>query len=90
MWHRSSRRLGPAPAARRRSSPRLERLEDRRLLATFNPDPSAADGSPGSLRDAIVQADSNGQDNTIVLQAAAYVLTVPNTPGEDNGAATST
>ena len=71
----------------RRSSPRLEGLEDRRLLATFNPLPSAADGSPGSLRAAIIQADSNGQDNTIDLQAGAYLLTLANTAGEDNGAA---
>ena len=43
-----------------RTPPRLEALEDRRLLATFNPLPSAADGSPGSLRDAIIQANGNG------------------------------
>src|SRR5690242_9964558 len=76
-----------AERARVRSSPRLECPEGRRLLATFNPLASVADGSPGSLRDAIIQADSNGQDNTIVLQEGVYVLTVPNQRGEDNGAA---
>ena len=62
-------------------------LEDRRLLATFNPLPSAVDGSPGSLRAAIIQANSDGQDNTINLQAGTYQLTIANSAGQENGAA---
>ena len=89
----SSRRQirGHHPATRRnpmcRSAPRLEALEDRRLLATFNPLPSAIDGSPGSLRAAIIQANSDGQDNTINLQAGTYQLTIANSAGQENGAA---
>ena len=71
----------------RRSTPSLESLEYRTMLATFTPLASAADGSQHSLRAAVIQADSNGQDNTIDLQAGMYQLTIPNTPGQDNGAA---
>jgi hypothetical protein len=73
------------PTARR--VPRLESLEDRRLLATFNPVPSAFDGTPGSLREAVISADENLQDNTIVLQAGTYQLKVHNTAGQENNAA---
>ena len=71
----------------RRCSPDLESLEDRQLLAVFTPQANAADGSPKSLRAAIIQANSNGQDNTIELQAGVYQLTIANTIGQDNGAA---
>jgi hypothetical protein len=80
----------PKAASRRRpprTRPNLEALEDRQLLASFNPLPSAADGSPGSLRNAIIQANGNGQDNTINLGAGTYQLTVANTAGQDNVAA---
>ena len=55
-------------------------LEDRRLLATFTPLPSAADGGPNSLRAAIIAANANRQDNTIILQAGTYQLTIPTPP----------
>jgi hypothetical protein len=70
-----------------RTRPRLEALEDRRLLATFSPVPSAADGSSGSLRNAIIQANADGQDNTINLRAGTYQLTVANSAGQENAAA---
>src|SRR5262249_23166165 len=64
-----------------------ELLEDRRLLATFHPLASAPDGSPQSLRAAIIAANANGQDNTIILQAGNYKLTIPNSAGHENAAA---
>ena len=63
----------------------LELLEDRHMLATFNPLPTDPDGSPGSLRAAIIQADSNGQDNTINLAAGTYELSIANSAGQENG-----
>ncbi len=80
---RSSRRR---PEKRRQ--PRIEPLEDRRLLATFNPSPSAADGGANSLRAAIIAANANGQDNTINLQAGTYQLTLANGAGPEDAAAT--
>ena len=41
----------------------------------------------GSLRTAIIQANSNGQDNTITLQPGVYQLSLANTNGQENGAA---
>jgi hypothetical protein len=84
----SSLRLQHGEGNRRslRTRLRVEALEDRRLLATFNPLPSTPDGSPGSLRADIIQANSNGQDNTINLQPGRYLLTLANTAGQENGA----
>ncbi len=83
--------VGGFRLARRRPSarrvPQLESLEDRRLLATFNPLPTAADGTAGSLRAAIIAADTNGQDNTIDLQAGTYQLAIGNPAGQENSAA---
>ncbi len=53
----------PRRHASARRTPRLECLEDRRLLAVFNPLASAADGQPGSLREDVISADENLQDN---------------------------
>jgi hypothetical protein len=64
-----------------------EMLESRCLLATFHPLASAPDGSPQSLRAAIIAANANGQYNTIVLQAGTYKLTIPNTAGHESSAA---
>jgi len=83
MKPRSVRRLARSKTG---LSP-LEQLEDRRLLATFHPLASAPDGSPQSLRAAIIAANSNGQDNTIVLQTGTYELTIPNTAGHESAAA---
>ncbi|MEL6615796.1 MAG: hypothetical protein AAFQ43_08665, partial [Bacteroidota bacterium] len=43
---------------------------------TFSPSPGTADGAPGSLRDAITQANANGEDDTITLSAGTYSLTL--------------
>jgi hypothetical protein len=72
----------------RRVRPCLEALEDRRVPAVINPLPSTPDGAPGSLRADIIAANSNGQDNTIILQQGHYLLTLPNTAGQENAAAT--
>jgi len=71
-----------------RNTPRLEGLEDRRLLVSFNPLASAADGSPSSLRYAIQLADANDTDNTITLQRGVYQLAVANLGTQENSAAT--
>ena len=51
----------------------------------FNPAPGTADGAPGSLRDAISQANGNGQDDTITLAAGTYSLSLAGS-GEDANA----
>src|SRR5262245_26304285 len=80
-------RRGPS---RRHGRPRpaVEALEERTAPAVFHPLAAAADGSPGSLRDAVVRANGNGRNNTLVLQAATYNLTRANTAGQENAAAT--
>lgn len=83
-----SPRCARTRARRDYGSSHLELLEDRQMLATFNPLPTYPDGSPGSLRAAIIQADSNGQDNTINLAAGTYQLSVANTGGQENASAT--
>lgn len=52
----------------------LQPLEDRCLLAAFSPLAATPDGDAGSLRDAIQTANSNGQDDTITLEAGTYRL----------------
>jgi hypothetical protein len=63
---------------------RLERLEDRRVPSTITPT-TLADGGlgSGSLRDAVLQfnADSGTDDDTILLEAGTYALTIPNSDG---------
>lgn len=61
----------------------LEQLEDRAMMATFNVTDSVADGAAGSLRAAIIAANSNGQDDTINLAAGTYVLTSSLTASEN-------
>ncbi len=58
------------------------------LPATFAPVASAADGSSGSLRAAIIQANANKEDNTINLSGGVYQLSLVNTAGQENAAAT--
>src|SRR5262249_61873506 len=72
---RSSTAAGPGPAgasggrrrkaARRRLSPVVLALEDRRLLATFHVGSTADDGSIGTLRWAVQQADVATTPSTI-------------------------
>ena len=74
-----SRRPGDSrPERPRRKHARsllYDRLEERITPADFNLVPGVADGSPGSLRDALQQADSNfSADNTINLAAGDYQL----------------
>jgi hypothetical protein len=72
----------------KRRAPRLECLEDRRLPSTLYPVTTAADGAPNSLRSDIITANENLQDNTLILQAGTYTLTVPDPSGQPSGAAT--
>ena len=53
-----------------------EQLEDRTTPATITPTTFADGIGIGSLRDAILQADSNGQNNTIMLSTGSYNLSV--------------
>ncbi len=64
-----------------------ERLEDRTLLAAFNPLAATADGAAGSLRDAIITANSNAEGDTITLEAGTYTLDVSNSLGQENAGA---
>jgi hypothetical protein len=59
----------------------LESLEDRLTPAVFNPLAGVPDGNPISLRRVITQANTNGEDNTINLQAGHYLLTLRSTSG---------
>ena len=75
--------LFPPPSERRRRwQPRLEALEDRTLPANLAPTiftDSAA--GIGSLRDAVLTANANGEDNVITLQGGTYALTLQNPAG---------
>src|SRR5262249_34194519 len=62
--------------------------EERTAPAVFHPPAAAPDGSPGSLRADIIKANGNGHNNTIVLQAATYNLTLADMAGQENAAAT--
>jgi hypothetical protein len=61
---------------RKRIRLNLEHLEDRCLPAILQPTTLLDGIGIGSLRDAIVQANSNGQNNTIILSAGTYQLSV--------------
>jgi hypothetical protein len=69
-----------------RTRPRLEALEARWLPAMFQPT-IFTDGGPGSgsLRDVVLQAnaDTGTADDTILLQAGTYSLTIQNTAGHE-------
>ena len=64
-----------------------EWLEDRTLLAAFNPLAATADGTAGSLREAISTANANGEVDTITLEAGTYTLNISNSAGQENAAA---
>ena len=77
MFSFSLKRFFPPPTSPRQKTvrPQLEELESRLAPAVFNPLPSTTDGASLSLRDAILQADANGDaSNTINLVAGAYTL----------------
>jgi hypothetical protein len=86
--YRSFRQLVSRTKGRRRFRPAIDVFEDRLAPAVFNPLASAADGTPGSLRDAIIVANGNGQDNVINLTGDTYLLTLKNTVGHESAAAT--
>jgi len=62
----------------------MEPLEERALLAVFNPLAGALDGAAGSLRAAILAANTNAQNDTINLQAGTYALSLANVAGQEN------
>jgi hypothetical protein len=70
---------------RRRARPRLELLEDRWLPANITPTTFADGVGIGSLRDAVLTAntDATNTSDTIVLSAGTYALTVLNTAGHE-------
>src|SRR5262245_53469351 len=96
MFPRSRNAVRPARSSphRRRVRPAVEALEDRTVPAVFAPLASATDGSisdpglPTSLRETILAANGNGQDDVINLEAGTYRLTVRNLGGQENAAAT--
>src|SRR5215469_16354907 len=58
-------------------------------VCTFNPSPDpTVDGSSNSLRQAIISANKSSTDCLIKLQAGTYTLTIRNTNGQENAAAT--
>lgn len=63
--------------------PLFEQLECRRVLATFNLVAGIADGSPGSLRDAIAQSNLTPEADTIYLASGVYSV---NLAGSDENA----
>ena len=67
----------------RRVRPRLEALEDRVTPSTFTTTTFADDGTAGSLRGALAQAnsDTGTATDTIQLQAGTYQLTIANAAG---------
>jgi hypothetical protein len=76
--------------SRPRTRLRVEWLEDRVVPATFNVT-NTADilNQAGTLRNAIQQANTNGQaDNTInILTPGTYAITLTGTPNESDNAA---
>src|SRR5689334_14871376 len=83
----TSSRLAKSSRSLFRRLPRLELLEQRALLSVFNPLAATPDGAPGSLRAAIIAANSNHQNDTINLQAGTYNLAIANVSGQENAAA---
>ncbi len=78
-----------AAASRATRRLQLEWLEDRTVPATFDVT-NTADilNQAGTLRNAIQQANSNGQGNTIsILTPGTYAITLTGTPNESDNAA---
>lgn len=70
----------------RKNRSTLESLEQRIVLTTFTPTHGIADGAANSLRDVISQANSNGQDDVIILGPGNWALDRGNdeATGQDN------
>src|SRR5687768_14182440 len=79
---RPSRHTRPAPTRVARAA--MEVLEERRLFATFAVT-ATTDGGPGSLRQAILDANASPGADTVTLPAGTYTLSVAGA-GEDAGA----
>ena len=69
---------------RKRRLSRIEYLEQRVLLTTFDPSRTVVDGAVGSLRDAVQQANSNGEDDVIRLSAGIWQIDAVNAGRQDN------
>ncbi len=78
--NRRARRQSGRKATPPRLRPYLEALEDRFMPATFTPTTFADDGTAGSLRGVLTQAnnDNGTATDTIQLQAGTYKLTIDN------------
>jgi hypothetical protein len=63
---------------RLRIHPTLEALDERTVPALFTPLPATADGTAGSLRDAIIQANTSTGNDVILLRPGTYSLSVLN------------
>src|SRR5262245_8547894 len=65
----------------------VERLEERTVPTNFYPDPLALDGTAGSLRDYILQANADPGSATdyIILKPGTYQLSISNPNGQENG-----
>ncbi len=66
------RRIAIPRGDRHRLRPGLLQLEERRLLATYTVTSTADDGSPGTLRTVIAEANSNLGPNTIDFDATVF------------------
>ena len=67
---------------RRRLVPELARLEKRELLSTFDVTSTADDGSAGTLRQAIAEANAATSPSTIDFQLASTPATITLTQGQ--------
>jgi hypothetical protein len=77
-WLKTTRPRGPRPA-RARFLPRLESLEDRTVPSTL-PVGNDFDSGPGSLRQAVLDANANPDADTIVFAKSVHQITL--TSGE--------
>ena len=62
----------------------IETLEERALLAAFHPSAELLDGEVNGLRQAISEANSNGEDDEIILDEGVYSLSIRNSKKPEN------
>ena len=70
----------PAVPSVRRRRPRVETLEDRLVPASYHVTSLLDDGSPGTLRDAILQANANPGPDTIDFQVSGTITIDESSP----------
>ncbi|MGE3806663.1 MAG: choice-of-anchor Q domain-containing protein, partial [Gemmataceae bacterium] len=75
-WLKGLRQRSARPVQKTARAPKLEELESRFAPAGYNPDVFTDSVSGNTLRNAILQANGNGQDNVITLGAGVYSLTL--------------